>query len=420
MKGHLPPERIEQLIANAVRQGRRHQTLRRGVRGTAALIAVAAIAVGVATALDGIGFSPNPTEATPATPPNPTTPEKSPPSTATPLPTTTPEPPRDEATDHFSTTYTEAEQAVILQELSPWLDGKNLEDFTALVTRTTRGEGLDALSPDDDTRNVDATPVFALRISGPLEGTLITQKGPGDDEEIELELIGIYMLIGTDGYDTGARIYQRPEGSKADLPSPPIGPRWGPSMAWDMPPVAPSTEHDVVAIDLKQVNLPPLATDQPPPLSEEDQARADELLTTFESLLPAGIEVTELLNSTPDGAVFTLSGTHGTTRSMIALWHLATEAELCQGNLECAAVPVDDGTVYIDTTHDSPGAPTRFYTYRRSDNAAIYFTMNINPDENQGAGDQLALSLTEDQMIRLLTHPAWAPFLDLKKAEPPQ
>lgn len=61
---HLPPERVDQLIATAVRRGRRRLDLRRAASGAAALAVVAVIVVGAGTFLDRAGSGPAQTAAT--------------------------------------------------------------------------------------------------------------------------------------------------------------------------------------------------------------------------------------------------------------------------------------------------------------------------------------------------------------------
>lgn len=402
MDNHLPPERVEQLITAAIRRGRRQQKFQRVARGVAALVVVAAVAVGAGNLLNGADSR----EATPATTPDASSlPARTPSPTAStstvePAATTAAPSPDPQASSDFSIAYTEAEQEVILQKLSGILIEHDPEGFTAVVSRTTWVDGLTALDPDVEITGADDTPAFALRVSGPFGETPISSCSTCDPETAEL--VGTDILFSTDGKGyTSALLYQAPDGSNPTMP--PIDTRY---------------EHDAAIIDLQQETLPTLAT-EPPALSDEEQSLADELLTTVENLLPSGVEVTEVLNSTPDGAVFTLQGAQSSARGTIDLWHLTPGADLCQGS-DCTAVPVDDGTVYIDDTFDSPEAPTRFYTYRRNDDAAIYFTMNITPKTNQGSGHQTTLPLTQDQMVPLLTDPGWTTFLDRKKAEPPQ
>lgn len=411
MHTQLPTERMEQLIATAVRRGRRQHTLRRVTSGAAALVVVAAMAAGGSILLKYGGPGPDPSEATPAATPDTssqptqtpsTTPSASPsnsaPATTTPAGTSAPLPDPN-ATGDFSTAYTDEEQELILQHLSTTLEGRDPAGFTAVVARTTWVDGLAALSPDVEITGADDTPAFTLRVSGPFGETTFANRGGGSTT---VDVVGAFSLFGTDGKGyTGGRLQQAP-----DAPTP------------TMPPVNPSYERDAAIIDLQRVELPPFST-EPPALSDEDQAIADELLATFQDLLPTGVEITEVLNSSPDGVVVTLNDGHGNTRAMIALWHLTPGAGSCTGP-ECTAVPVADGTVYVDDTFGSAEAPTRFYTYRRSDDAAIYFTMNMLPQENEQFGPDLTLPMTEEQVIPLLTDPAWTPFLDIKKAEPPR
>lgn len=411
MDNPLPTERIERLITTAVQRGRRQHTLRRVTNGAAAVLVVVAMGIGGGILLRYGGPGPEPREATPAATPDsssqPTqtssnTPSSSPssstPATTTPADTTAPAPDPN-ATGDFSAAYTEAERELILQHLSAMLEGRDPEGFTAVVARTTWVDGLAALSPDVEITGADDTPALTLRVSGPFGETIQSKRGGASTT---VDVVGAFSLFGTDGKDyTGGRLHQAP-----DDPTP------------IMPAVNPSYEQDAAIIDLQQVELPTYST-EPPALSDEDQAIADDFLTTFENLLPAGVEITEVLNSSPDGVVVTLNDGHGNTRAMIALWHLTPGAGSCTGP-ECTAVPVADGTVFVDDTFGSPEAPSGQYTYRRSDDAAIYFTMDMLPQENEQFGPELALPMTEEHVIPLLTDPAWAPFLDIKKAEPPQ
>lgn len=405
MDTHLPPERIEQMITTAVRRGRRQQRLRPIAKGAAVAAILTAVVLGVGNLLDRSGSGPDSTVANPATSPaDPSLPVVTPPpplapSTTTPVTTINVPTPDPNANSDFLTAYTEEERELILQQVSGILKGRDMEGFTVIVSRTTWVAGLAALSPGDEIVGADDTPAFALRISGPLGET--TVRGGPFASDLEVEVVGTHALFGNDGRSfASTQLFLAPGGSTAAMPA-----------------INPNYEHDATVVNLQQVNLPTLDT-APSALTDDEQGAAVNLLTTFENLLPPEVEVTEVLNSSPDGAVLTLQGPDTSTRVTIALWHLTPGATGCSGS-DCTAVQVDDGSIYIDATFDSPEAPSRSYTYRRSDDAAIYFTMGVESETNQGAG-ALALALTEDQMVPLLTDPGWTPFLDRKKAEPPQ
>jgi len=396
---HLPPERVDQLIATAVRRGRRRLDLRRAASGAAALAVVAVIVVGAGTFLDRAGSGPAQTAATPAATAETRSQSEAPSSPASsPQTTASTELPSDpNATGDFST-YSTAEQELVLQHVSSILEGRDPTDFAAVVSRTTWVDGLAALSPDVEVTEADDSPALAVRIWGPLGEA--TRRGPlGGGGDQAAEVVGAFTLFGIDGQGyTSARLYRAPDGQ-----------------ATTMPPIDPRYEHEAAVIDLEQVGLPPLAT-APSGLSDDQQATASQLVSLVEGLLPAGVELADVLSSSPDGAVFSLTGARGNARGMLALWHLTPGADPCLHSPDCSPVPVEDGTVYIDSTFDSPEAPAREYTYRRGDDTAIYFTL----EEIEAATEPLYLPLADEQVVSLLTDPAWAPHLDRKKAEPPQ
>ncbi len=275
-----------------------------------------------------------------------------------------------------------------------------MEGFTVVVSRTTWVDGLSALSPDVEITGADDTPAFALRVSGPFGEASIPAGGtPGNSEVVEV--VGSNSLFGNDGRTyAGTQLHQASDGSTPSMPA-----------------INPGDEHDAAIIDLQQISLPTLNSN-PPALTDDEQSGANDFLTTFENLLPSNVEVTDVVNSSPYGAILTLQGRDTNTRVTMDLWHLTPGADSCHGS-DCTAIQVDDGAVYIHVVSDSPEASLRSYTYRRSDDAATYFTMSAESENNQGSGP-LALALTQEQTISLLTNPGWTPFLDRKKAEPPQ
>lgn len=266
----------------------------------------------------------------------------------------------------LESSYTEAEQQIIARAASEMVAGYDPAELSITVSRTSDG-------------NDDA---FLLRASGPLGW--FPPKGPPslDDKPIGEGVIGRIWLVARDG-----RRLSSAEVRESD----PAG----------MPSLDPELERDTVSVPSSVIAEPDGLA---PPLSPDDAERVRAMVATLRTLLPPDVTLPETDRADPRGFLFTLHSAEGTLRGSFNLWHLTPEAQNCA--VTCSGTfRFNAGTVYAEAFD---GGVLRTFTYRRSDDAAIYVQLTASGTR----------ALSDEQVAQLLADPAWAPFLDWIKAQP--